>query len=382
MSKLGIHLSGSKRTGFGEMLGQCYEAGSPVPCVMAVDQNVWDDIVRYSEPTVLVFRHQPNGLDCPNDIYTVPAAESARRWMAMLLPVWRKNRADYYALINEQAPGISLYSWLNDFHIACMQIAQINGFRVALYAFAGGNPADATEGDPSSALDKWGQLLPSLKMAKDNGHVLLLHEYGLQYGTLNASAPYTALRYRGTYEYLRSQGANPNLIISEAGAGVGGLSGLSHAEYMADVAWYDEELMKDPEVIGCCLYQLGGDEQLVEIVPELTEHIKTHPTPILPDPVTPRKYDRVVHLIPQNFPLNARMALAQLVDINKESVVYSADDAFIRAPQLASLKVYVWDVEQIAGTPIALEKWVATYYAPVPTIVYRSSVELTAPDSN
>jgi hypothetical protein len=45
------------------------------------------------------------------------------------------------------------------------------------------------------------------------------------------------------------------------------------------VKWYDSEIMKDRAVIGCCLYQLGGSENFVSLVPQLADYISVTPTP-------------------------------------------------------------------------------------------------------
>jgi hypothetical protein len=39
--------------------------------------------------------------------------------------------------------------------------------------------------------------------------------------------------------------------------------------------------LKDPWVIGCCLYQLGGAENFVDLLPKLGDYILTNPsTPV------------------------------------------------------------------------------------------------------
>ena len=126
--------------------------------------------------------------------------------------------------------------------------------------------------------DAWFELIPSLQQAKANGHILLLHEYGFNFVTLKNSAPYLALRYRHAYRLLAQYNADPPLVISEASAGVG-FAGLAPQLWLQDVKWYDAELMKDRAVIGCCLYQLGGSENFVSLVPQLADYISQTPTP-------------------------------------------------------------------------------------------------------
>jgi hypothetical protein len=285
MSKLGFHISLGNRRGFGDVLKRCAEAGSPVPVVFAVDQDIWPDTEKFSPQTIVIFRHQPRtppqkGLDAPLGTYHDDPVQSAGDWMNMVMPIWAKNKAHYYAPINEQDAGdLAGYAWLNTFTLECLRIAEDNNFKLALYAFSSGNPRDGeTDLDRSTLEDKWRELLPSLQKAKANQHILLLHEYGFKFHLLRASAPNLALRYRRSYAFLRQFNADPPLVISEASADAGGFKGVGLDAWLDDVKWYDSELMKDQQVIGCCLYQLGGDENFVDALPRLGDYIAATPT--------------------------------------------------------------------------------------------------------
>jgi hypothetical protein len=119
----------------------------------------------------------------------------------------------------------------------------------------------------------------------------LLHEYRFYFVTLRNSTPYLALRYRHAYRLLTQFNADPPLVISEASAGVG-YAGLAPNLWLDDVQWYDAEITKDRAVIGCCLYQLGGSENFVSLVPQLADYISQTPTlpetqqavPVVPGP--------------------------------------------------------------------------------------------------
>ena len=315
MSKLGIHVSSGDRHGFGDLLRTCANAGSPVPVIFSVGQDVWPDVQRYSPPTKVVYRHKPDGLDAPGSTYHGDAIQTAHDWMALCMPNWAKNKADYYAPLNEQDAGdIEGYKWLNAFSLECMKIAEANGYRLALYAFSGGNPRDgATDLDRTTLEDKWGVLVPSLQAAKANNHILLLHEYGFgspairdgqgnlvaPASTLRASAPNLALRYRRSLHYLTRFNADPLLVISEASAGVGGYSSIGLDVWLTDAEWYDSELMKDRNVIGCCLYQAGGAENIKGAFPRLGDYISRTPTPAVPlSGDDPAIFDPSVYVIP------------------------------------------------------------------------------------
>jgi hypothetical protein len=287
MTKLGFHVSAGNRKGFGEALKLCADAGNPVPVIFSVDQDVWPDVQKYSPVhTTVIFRTQKDFQgaeigDGPNGIYQGDAVQSAHAWMNSIMPVWRKNKAHYYAPLNEQdPPTLAAFAWLNTFTMECMTIAEANGSRLALYAFSGGNPKDVLQpaiGQPFTAEDAWRRLVPSLQMADQRDHILLLHEYGFDRGTLRASAPDLALRYRRAYAELVKHNATPRLVISEASAGVG-YGGMDWQGWMADALWYDGELQRDGIVLGCCLYQLGGAENFAGIMPLLSDAMAKTPT--------------------------------------------------------------------------------------------------------
>jgi hypothetical protein len=129
--------------------------------------------------------------------------------------------------------------------------------------------------------------VPSLQYAKQHGHILLLHEYGFgspaanggPEASLRASMPNLALRYRRSYRWLARFNADPPLVISEAGSGVGGFGELGQAAWLADAKWYDGELMRDRVVMSCCLYQVGGAENIRDALPVLGEYVAATPTP-------------------------------------------------------------------------------------------------------
>ena len=286
MSKVGFHISAGSHHGLGDCLRQCAEAGNPLPVIFSVDQDIWPDLERFSPQTAYIFRTQKNLRneelgDGPGSMYTGDPIKTARDWMKEMMPMWALNRAHYYAPLNEQDPAqIEGFTWLNAFMSECMNIAEANGYKLALYAFSGGNPKDVLQpasGRPFTRDDAWRELIPSLQQAKANGHILLLHEYGFDFVTLKNSAPYLALRYRHAYRLLAQHDADPPLVIAEASAGVGY---TGHAEeWLDDVKWYDSEIMKDRAVIGCCLYQLGGAENFVSQMPKLADYISQTPTP-------------------------------------------------------------------------------------------------------
>lgn len=321
MSKLGVHVSAGNRRGFGDFLKKCAEAKSPVAAVQAVDQNVWDDVQRYSPSTAVFFRTQLNAAgksigDAPQAMYRGEPNAEAQNWMEQIIPVWRVNRAHGYVPINEQDGGpAGDMDWLNTFLLRCVHIANREGFKIAGPNFSTGNPRDdsivtqivsalfkhsvpklaarlnlsvsrsrayaAALGviTPGSAEDRWNRLIPVLRAMKAGGHVLTLHQYGLHYGSLMASAPYLALRHRRDVAFLAQYDAVPLILINECGWGVGGIP-KNAQQWLADLRAYDAALMADRAVIGACVYQLGGAENIVNGLTALGDYIAATPTPM------------------------------------------------------------------------------------------------------
>lgn len=300
MTKSGFHIASGSRMHFKQVLQACWAAGHPVACIFSVGQDVWPDvrdtypnsIADADLPTTVVFRSQVDASgrtigDAPGDMYTNPNPEAvAIDWMGRLMPKWRQNKAHYHAPINEQDGGpVKDMTWLNRFALKCMQVADENGFKLALPACSTGNPRD----DPvSTAEDRWHELLPAMAYAKAHGHILILHEYGLNWpghdnlptGTLQNSAPYMALRHRRALAYLLANNAAPRVMITEASPQVGikpALSSLSKTQVLADMKWYDLELQRYGIVIGCCWYGYGGAENLENIALDMSQQMSSLP---------------------------------------------------------------------------------------------------------
>ncbi|GAB4452864.1 MAG: hypothetical protein Kow00120_22900 [Anaerolineae bacterium] len=274
MSKLGVHIVIGPRTGFGDFLRRCAQAGQPVPLVKAVDDSgALAEAKGYSDRTVTIFRARSVG-DTPPGNFEGNPYQAAEAWMGALMPIWRQNPADFYEILNEPDPSdMTGYIWLNLFTEACLQIAEANGFRLALYSFAAGTPE----------IDEFARLAPSLKRARKGGHILSLHEYGIP-GALRAAYPAITTRYRQFYAHVMipMECAIP-VAITEA-APNGGHNWGGRQFFLNDVAWYDTELVRDPYVLGAALFTLGdwAEANYQGALSALADWIIQHPTPEKP----------------------------------------------------------------------------------------------------
>lgn len=90
------------------------------------------------------------------------------------------------------------------------------------------------------------------------------------------------------------------------------------------------------------------------------------PPPDDDPPPEPRRYHRTVHLLPQDATMNEMDAVLRAAYPQRQTVLFSADDAFVKAPELTGRTVHVWEVERVAGSEQALRNWVNLHYPPWP----------------
>jgi hypothetical protein len=169
----------------------------------------------------------------------------------------------------------------NAFTVEMARLMHADGQQYAAYSFSTGNPVH---------IELWDLLLDGLR-ASD---YLALHEYiapneewtDFFWGMCN--------RYRQIYDHVPADARRP-VLITECGADYLGQQGfkgkISVPQYMSMMARYDQELMRDPYVVGAVIYcyginapqwrtyDIGGDFARV-----LREHIIQTPTPPLEVP--------------------------------------------------------------------------------------------------
>ncbi|HZY44399.1 MAG TPA: hypothetical protein VFF70_06585, partial [Anaerolineae bacterium] len=115
MSKLSVHITSGKRDGFSDWLKKCAEAGSPIGIVYSVNENIADDIAKYSPTTTWVYRYQTDEFNrLPDGFFESDAVKNCETWMLKtrdshhrtLMDNWRLNKADWFDPLNEPVPDI------------------------------------------------------------------------------------------------------------------------------------------------------------------------------------------------------------------------------------------------------------------------------------
>lgn len=266
MSKLSVH-AGDKPTGL-----QDFERVANPAVIYCINNTV----TPVSRETITIRRVQndtwhrlPDAMGQPN--YFKPVSQggidpivAARNELLLkkmyvpkhgsmnLIQFWQLGRADYYAPYNEPVLGESVdhiqkAQWLNDYTCEALTIARVYGLHLSIFSFASGNPHP----------DTLPHLAPAAALCAAYGGIIDLHEYGIE-GALMSSPSSGAFGYRKLHDAFDEC---PPIVISEASAGNGYDTGMSGAAWVADMAAYGRELLKDDYVLGACAFQLDQGKE-------------------------------------------------------------------------------------------------------------------------
>lgn len=264
-SKLGIHgiLPGETTS----VIQQLLSGHARMTTVKAVADVGWLKSVKALDPAVQTVGRFINGAD-PRVNVEGPSLngdlrKSARDVMNSLLPKWSPHRAyvDYWEIVNEYDPeGTDGHKRLSEFMMHCMDIANAEGYKLALFSYSLGVP----EWEEIEAVVETGVF----NEAKQNGHALSLHEYAYPmdkwYGEPLPGQPAypdrgpLACRWRWWYEdFLIPRNEVVPLFLTEVNL-AREMPLVTAQEWIDAMAWYDEEMRKDYYVIGAHLFTLGG----------------------------------------------------------------------------------------------------------------------------
>lgn len=269
---MGLHVLNDTQTDAAlNLVRRLAAAGHPMATIKGLNgtEDFLEQVKQVSPQTVTVYRSLigADGLsDCPQDIYDGvfpdPVAE-AERWIRGLEPYWSQVDADYYELMNECPAPLS---WINDFSIEAMKIANAQGRCLLLFSFPGGTPQ----------MSEFDQLLPAYRFAVENPcqpgrhHGIAMHAYSLEDNQLTSeSSVHIALRHRVLEERLQRvypEGLTLPVFITEFGIG-GGTIMPSCEMITQDVLQYTYQLEEDPYVVGFHLWSVGYGAQWYDITP-------------------------------------------------------------------------------------------------------------------
>ncbi len=327
-SKLGIH--GIMSDQIPSTVHQIAEAGAVMTTVKAVEGIGWlEGIKAISPQTVTVGRYirGDGDIDVEGPPLDGDLRETAQRVMDSLLHKWAPHReyVDYWEITNElDPPGIEGHRKYAHFFRHCIDIADAEGYKLALFSYSLGVPE----------WEEWEAIVETgvFSLAKAGGHALSLHEYAYPmdrwFGeSLPGHPAYPdrgplACRYRWLYEdFLKPRDEVIPLFITEANV-ARDLPLVTQEEWMAQMTWYDARLREDYYVVGAHLFTLGSgggwaNYEFTEWLPALIQHIinlkdaqdptwpeedeDVAPTPLpepTPPPTEPPYKDKVIPTLP------------------------------------------------------------------------------------
>lgn len=284
-SKLGIHgiLPGETL----KVLQSLLAAGTTMPTVKSVEGIGWLQDVKALDASVQTVGRYMRGADPGINVEGPPLDDNlrktARQVMDSLLPKWAPHRTyvDYWEIINEQdPPGADGHRKLAELMIHCMEIADQEGYKLALFSYSMGVP----EWDELEAIVATGVF----GKAKAGGHALALHEYAypmnVWFGEPLPGRPTypdrgpLACRYRWLYEdFLKPRNEVIPLFLTEVNLAKD-LPQVSVDEWMQQMAWYDTRMREDYYVVGAHLFSLGGagswnNYDFTRMLPEMVKYM-------------------------------------------------------------------------------------------------------------
>jgi hypothetical protein len=283
-SKFGLHtIRPNNATGF---VQDVHDAGTCVALVKAVDWfGFLREIKTISPETTTIGRWSgQQSVDASGD-----PAEKAAQLMANHMQRWTYERdvVDYWEVLNEvDPPTIEGHFWLAQFFIEAMNVADANGYKLALFSYSVGVPQ----------WEEWEAIVETgvFAQAKETGHVLALHEYN--YPTMDyrwgeplpgkpayADRGVLSGRYRHLYrDFLIPRDEVVPLAITEGGLEPvlwqPGMPTTWKDRLVEEMAWYDDRLREDDYVIGIAMFTIGsiGAWELYdyeELLPDFYDHI-------------------------------------------------------------------------------------------------------------
>ncbi|MHB1317071.1 MAG: hypothetical protein ACYCYF_00455 [Anaerolineae bacterium] len=283
-SKLGLHVT---RNSAPEIMA-FIEAAQPAVLVGVGDLGWLAEAKELSPGSIILGRFEETAQTMTGD----PAVRAQEFVVGHAARYLANPGVDYWLGWNE--PGIDStwqMEWYAAFEAERARLMSDLGLKVAVGNFSTGTPE----------ADEFASFLPAIETAKALGGVLAVHEYsaptmmdgvGLAIPGHEAEvdAGSLTLRYRYWYEhYLAPARLVIPLVVTEAGIDSGVLpvqapavggwrdldatsAGQALSSYVGQLSWYDDQLRRDPYVIGFAVFNAGdanGRWASFDITPEL-----------------------------------------------------------------------------------------------------------------
>lgn len=277
-SKLGIHVTSNNTPTIMNYVRRAQPA-----VVVSVGGFGWLQDVKAASPHTVTFGRFLEG----DQTMSGDPVERAREFVGAKANRYLVNKGvDYWLGWNEPViHGVEQMKWYAAFESERAEAMAELGLKAAIGNFSTGTPE----------ADEFEAFLPAVAAAKKYGSILAVHEYsaptlrdgvGAGIPGLDAHEDRGALtlRYRFWYDnFLQPRNLVIPLVVTEAGidggvlrtasAGLTGWRGIARgsgsetiaaegdgiSEYLRQLSWYDDELRRDPYVIGFAVFNVGDN---------------------------------------------------------------------------------------------------------------------------
>jgi lysozyme len=249
MSKIGAHVTGSQRDGYGDF---CVAKPSVVIGVNegGALKEVWDksnchSISIFRDTTV--YADAPQGIDQMTPQQAIGLADSI--W-PQLKNIFDQNPADYYTVLNEPfSDAVAEIPTYLAYESRLMVLAEQDNLKLCVLNLATGTPGD---------FQLWKDVcVPHIQKAFEGGHIYGRHAYSMT----DDLVPLDGNTARPIQEALHLLDLNLHggVVITELGFN-GGYGYVGDVHFTEQVEAYEEHIRPISNIIGFCAWELGNTE--------------------------------------------------------------------------------------------------------------------------
>jgi len=330
---------GGNPTGIGEYVRRLDAAGKPAVVLSNDGTTGLSDLFALGEwraPHVAGFRVVRDGSEAWSvpEYHLSPHEAAVWHWTKIRPHIPREGVANRHRVwifpINEVDKTKA--DWLGRFSVELAQIANGEGFKVAMFAWASGEP------EP----DAWhtAGMLEYLRYcaAHPDQAAINLHEYSYEVDDIRALHPYRIGRFQFLHDVCDMYGiARPKIIVGEWGWTLDNVPPVESA--MQDIAWAAQLYAPHANILGAGIWYLGPynktniADKAQRLIAPVTEYSLTavFDPPIPPPPVDPEeppveKHTVIVVKLPQNMTFEEWVQAAAAAYPFRHTVTASHDD--------------------------------------------------------